>query len=326
LNCITVYFLETIKMDINDLRSFLVVAQQSNLRSAAESLHQSPSAISKAIRRLESSLNTAVFDRVGKSIRLNAHGAHLRQRALQLVALADQTQAEFRGDSQHLQCRIAGPALLQWRYAPGLSTLFGTQHPAAGLVFVSLYEDAALAALARGEADFALVTGAAVNATLPAGLEAIALGSITMQLAAGRSHPLVTAAPASRRRAKHIDTRTAQVLAHAFACPDRSLFCGLDRGTRSDGWRDDRLPRRIRFWLEDLQLLVALVRSGQALAYLPDFALDDPELMRLCVSDCPYTCVEETFLVWRPDSASGWQGRLVRALPTTLARLSKRSA
>ena len=301
-------------MDINDLRSFLVVAQQANLRSAAAALHQSPSALSKAIRRLESSLNTPVFDRIGKTIRLNTNGEHLRQRALQLVALADQTQAEFRGDARQLHCRIVGPAVLQWRYGPVLSNALSRLHEGSGFAFVSLFEDAAVAALVRGEADFALVTSIAVNAALPAGLQALPLGRITMKLAAGFSHPLVTAAPASRRNASSVTVRVAQVLQHAFACPSRSAFCGLDRGARADGWRDDQLPRRIRFWLEDLQLLTALVRTGQALAYLPDFALKESALIRLRVSDCPYECVEDAYLVWRPDVASGWQNQLVDAL------------
>jgi hypothetical protein len=55
--------------------------------------------------------------------------------------------------------------------------------------------------------------------------------------------------------------------------------------------------RRIKFWLDDLQLLMSLVRSGQA--------LDDSALVRLYVSDCPYECVEKIWLVWRPAIASG---------------------
>jgi DNA-binding transcriptional LysR family regulator len=93
------------------------------------------------------------------------------------------------------------------------------------------------------------------------------------------------------------------------------MFCGLERGSRADGWRDDRLPRHIRFWLDDLQLLIALVRSGQALACVPDFALaHSPGLVRLSVPDCPYDCVEQVHLVWRPATASGWLGALVDAL------------
>ncbi len=305
-------------MDIFDLRSFLVVARYANLRNASADLHQSPSALSKAIKRLEMALNTPLFDRVGKSIRLNSHGEHLRERAMHLVGLADQLQAEFRGERQHLHCRIVGPAILQWRFGPLIASILQSHHKNSGVAFESQFEDAAISALARGEADFALATGAAVHANLPAGLEAVALGSMTMQLAAGKSHPILQGDKRSKTNLAKFKVNTAQILQHDFACPDRSLFCGIDRGARSDGWRDDQLPRRIRFWLDDLQLLMALVRSGQALAYLPDFALDEPDLVRIHVTDCAYECVEQAWLVWRPGTASGWQNTLIRLLPAAL--------
>ncbi len=306
-------------MDLADLRSFLSIARYANLRSAAEELKQSPSALSKALKRLEASLNTPLFDRIGKTIRLNADGERLRERAQALVALAEQTQAEFRGESLLPHCRLMAPAVLQWRFGPLLAQRLGSLHPGAGMAFALMFEDAALAALSRGEGDFALVTGVALTAGLPAGLQALPLGAITMQLAAGAGHALV--AQARRSRAGVLTVNTAELLAHDFACPSRSMFCGLERGARADGWRDDRLPRRIRFWLDDLQLLLALVRSSQALAYVPDFAIaQDAGLLRLQVSDCPYECVEQAFLVWRPATASGWQQSLVALCADTEAK------
>lgn len=301
-------------IDINDLRSFLVVARDANIRSAALELHQSPSALSKAIRRLESALNTALFDRVGKRLRLNGHGEQLRERAMQLVALADLTQAEFRGERQQLHCRIVGPAILQWRYGLALSQTLQNHFPNSGIAFESQFEDAAIAALSRGDADFALVTGVAVEAALPTGLEALPLGSMTMRLAAGQAHPLLKIAKKSKNKEVPYTATTQQVLQFDFACPDRSLFCGVARGARSDGWRDDQLPRKIRYWLEDLQLLMALVKSNQALAYLPDFALPDHDLVRVKVSDCPYECTENCWLIWKPLTASGWQNKLINGL------------
>jgi hypothetical protein len=59
-----------------------------------------------------------------------------------------------------------------------------------------------------------------------------------------------------------------------------------------------RLPRKIPYWTDDLQLLLGFVRSGQALAYLPDFALEDPQPVRIRVSDCACECSERAWLVW----------------------------
>lgn len=299
-------------MEIADLKSFLVIARHMNLRMAANELHQSPSALSKALSRLEKSLNTHLFDRNNKALRLNADGERLRDRAGLMVRLAEQTEAEFRGSRTLLFCRVAAPAVLQWRFGTALTQLLVQRYPESRLAFATMFEDAAIIAVARGEADIAFVTGVAVAANLPAGLEAVPLAPITMQLAAAASHPLVTQTADTEGRGfvRTLD----QVLPHDFACPNRSLFCGIERGSRADGWRDDRLPRRIRYWVEDLQVLMSLIRSGHALAYLPDFALREPGLVRVKLSDCPYECVETTHLVWRPSAASGWHRYVAEGL------------
>jgi DNA-binding transcriptional LysR family regulator len=69
------------------------------------------------------------------------------------------------------------------------------------------------------------------------------------------------------------------------------MFCGIGRGSRPDRWRDDRLPLRVRYLVEDLKGLMSLIRSGHALAYLPDFALREPGLVRVKLSYCPNECV-----------------------------------
>ncbi len=311
-------------MDLADLRTFLVVAQHANLHRAALELHQSPSALSKAIRRIENLLRTPLFDRIGKRVALNPQGVLLRERAVELIALADRVRADFRGDAGSVHCRIAGPAILQWRFGAQLSALLTARYPAAGVSFSVQYEDAALAAVARAEADFALISGTAMATSLPVGLDAMLLGSTSMQLAAGPTHPLarqVTGPNASvkaSRSSKALRPDTgllmAQILPYGFACPTRALFSGLERGARSDGWRDDQLPRRVQWWVDDLQLLVALVRAGQALAYLPAFAIAEAGLIRLPLIDCPYQCTDQIWLAWRSHGASGWQHQLLDAL------------
>jgi DNA-binding transcriptional LysR family regulator len=323
-------------MDIADLRCFLVVAQDANLRRAALQLHQSPSALSKSIRRLEDSLRTRLFDRIGKSLQLNTQGELLRTQALRLVVLADETQAQFRGHHPRVHCRVAAPAMLQWRFGVALAEVLGAQHRGAGLAFSTRFEDAAMQAVAHGEADMALVTNVAVQSNLPAGLQSLDLGAMAMHLACGQSHPLVlqaqsvggdgtspsltvidapeTTAAGAQPAAQAIEVDLKSLLEFGFACPSRSLLCGIDRAARSDGWRDDVAPRRIQFWLDDLQLLTALVKAGHALAYLPDFALFEHGLVRLRARGYPFSCVEQAQLVWQPGTAGGWVAALVKGL------------
>ena len=299
-----------LEMELSDLRLFVAATQHASLHAAAQALSLTPSALSKAIRRLEAGLHTSLFDRSGKALRLNTDGERLRQRALALLQLAEQTQAEFEGANFRVRCRVAGPALLNWIHASTLARRLAGLQADSSVVVRAAYEAEALAQLLRGEADFALVTDEALQA-LPSRDDVAlhALAPLTMQLVAGAAHPL-----AARARGRVVRARAAEVLRHDFACPPRSMLCGLVRGTGSDGWRDERLPRRIRYWIDDLQVLLDFVRSGQALAYLPDFALRQEGLLRVDVTDSPFECSESAWLAWRPTVAAGWQARLVAAL------------
>jgi len=297
-------------MELSDLRLFVTATRHRTLLEAAAELHLTASAVSRAIRRLEDALRAPLFDRAGKTLRLNAAGQRLRERAQALLALAEQTRAEFEGGDFGVRCRIAAPPLLQWRFGATIAEALSARWGDAGLALRPAWEDDALEALARGEVDFAIVTDEPLrDARSSAGFESIVLGELTMQVAAGPAHPL-----AQKARGGSARVAAARVLAHDFACPSRSMLGGQPRGTRADGWWDDRLPRRIRYWVDDLQVLLSLVRRGHALAYLPAFALRESGLVQIRVGGCPFECVETAHLVWRPVAASGWQATLVDAL------------
>jgi DNA-binding transcriptional LysR family regulator len=88
----------------------------------------------------------------------------------------------------------------------------------------------------------------------------------------------------------------------------------VQRGAVSDGWRETALPRRIRYWTDDLQLLLGFVRAGQALAYLPDFAQEAEKLVRIEVSDQVLACSEQVYLVWNRATAGRWLAALAAHL------------
>jgi DNA-binding transcriptional LysR family regulator len=302
--------METV-MELSDLRDFLAIAQTGALRQAASAQHQSPSAMSKALRRLELQLQTTLFDRVGNSLRLNAQGERLRGHAVELVARADAAERDFKGASHVLKCRIAGPSVLLWRYGADFGQILEKQVPNSVLALETLFEDAAIAALLRGELEFALVSGLAISNSMDAQLQSLPLHAIQMVLAAAPTHALLRERGDKSKLKPSITLNHAKALEHAFACPRRSLFCGLERGARADGWRDDALPRKIHYWSDDFHVLLGLVQSGQALAYLPDFMLASHQLTRIQLKDCPYQCVEQAHLVWRTQHLSGWQHQLI---------------
>lgn len=82
-------------MEIRNLRYFLAVAREENMTRAAEMLHVSQPTLSKTLKSLEEELGKKLFTRKSFSIKLTDEGMLLRDRAEDLVAMADKIEQEF---------------------------------------------------------------------------------------------------------------------------------------------------------------------------------------------------------------------------------------
>ena len=82
-------------MEIRTLRYFLAVAREENMSRAAEQLHVTQPTLSKALKALEDELGKKLFTRHSFSISLTEEGVLLRNRAEDLVTMADKIEREF---------------------------------------------------------------------------------------------------------------------------------------------------------------------------------------------------------------------------------------
>ena len=82
-------------MEIRTLRYFLAVAREENMTRAAEFLHVTQPTLSKALKGLEDELGKKLFIRRSFSIRLTEEGVLLRNRAEDLISMADKIEQEF---------------------------------------------------------------------------------------------------------------------------------------------------------------------------------------------------------------------------------------
>ena len=82
-------------MEIRTLRYFLAVAREENMTRAAGILHVSQPTLSKALKSLEDELGKKLFIRHSFSIRLTEEGVLLRNRAEDLIRMADKIEQEF---------------------------------------------------------------------------------------------------------------------------------------------------------------------------------------------------------------------------------------
>jgi len=88
--------LQLTTMDINQLEVFLAVAQEKSFSRAAETLHRTQPAVSQGIRRLETELGEALFDRSSKDGTLTAAGRVLFDFAQQMMNLRHHAHSAIR--------------------------------------------------------------------------------------------------------------------------------------------------------------------------------------------------------------------------------------
>jgi DNA-binding transcriptional LysR family regulator len=82
-------------LEIRNLRYFLAVAREENMTRAAETLHVTQPTLSKTMKALEDELGKKLFVRHSFSISLTEEGELLRDRAEDLVTMADKIEKEF---------------------------------------------------------------------------------------------------------------------------------------------------------------------------------------------------------------------------------------
>ncbi|MDQ0140411.1 LysR family transcriptional regulator [Cupriavidus necator] len=83
-------------MELRHLRYFQVVAQELNVTRAAERLHMAQPPLSRQIRQLEDEVGVALFDRIGRGLRLTEAGRFLLEQTTQLTQRLEETIAGTR--------------------------------------------------------------------------------------------------------------------------------------------------------------------------------------------------------------------------------------
>jgi DNA-binding transcriptional LysR family regulator len=91
-------------MELYQLRTFLVVAEEGNVTRAALRLGLTPPSVSAQLKHLEEELRIQLFIRTSQGMRLTEHGTLLRSRAEQVLDAA----AALVGEAARLQTHLVG--------------------------------------------------------------------------------------------------------------------------------------------------------------------------------------------------------------------------
>jgi DNA-binding transcriptional LysR family regulator len=145
-------------LDLDQLRTFVAIAETGSFTKAAEVVFKTQSAVSMQMRRLEERIGKPIFARDGRASRLTEEGERLLGYARRMVRLSDETVAAF--DETELQgsVRLGTPDDYADRFLPEVLARFARSNPRVE-VSVVCEPSVNLMELSRaGEIDLAIVT------------------------------------------------------------------------------------------------------------------------------------------------------------------------
>lgn len=177
------------ELDLRDLRYFETIAETGHVGRAAMRLHRSQPALTGSVRRLESRLGTALFEKAGRGIRLTAAGRALAERARTLRLATEDTVREIGelGKGVAGQVRIGVLPTLARFLMPPLCREFLLQSPRVTLKTVIGQNDMLAEQLQAGEVDLILTTAL----RLSPGVVGHPLLEDDAVVIASRSHPVL---------------------------------------------------------------------------------------------------------------------------------------
>ncbi|WP_286239033.1 LysR family transcriptional regulator [Neptuniibacter halophilus] len=121
------------KYTLRQLEVFLAVAQSENITRAADQLSMSQSAVSGALRDLETQFEIRLFDRIGKRLQINELGRLLRPQAEALLERASALQQSLQQHQAIGELKIGATLTIGNSLAVDLMARYLKQYPEARL-------------------------------------------------------------------------------------------------------------------------------------------------------------------------------------------------
>src|SRR4051794_15275948 len=233
-------------LDLDQLQTFVAIADTGSFTRAAEEVHRTQSAVSMQMRRLEERIGKALFEKNGRSNRLTEEGERLLSYARRLIHLSRETLAAF--DDQRLEgtIRIGTPDDYADRFLPEIMARFTRSNPRVELTVICEPTPGLVEHIKRGNLDLGLVTH----------------NDVRGQSEVVRREPLLWVSSANHA------THEQETLPMAFGRPNciwrRAAVDVLDLQNRD---------YRILFTSFSATVITAAVLSGLAVSVLPECAL-----------------------------------------------------
>lgn len=273
----------------NWLPAFRAVAETQHVRTAADQLRVSPSALSRSIGLLEESLGCELFDREGRGIKLNANGHAFLNALRAAMRLVDDGLRAIESTAFVGTVHVAAPDEITFALWRGVQIL-QAEHPDLTVHFHSAPTTELNMMLSQGQLDLAFSETAVPDANI----EVESFSESASNIYCSDSHPL-----AAQKRVTVQD-----VLSHPFAA--RVDTTGLP----TDRWPVD-VSRNVGVYVHRIQSAIEATLFGGMLSVLPDYVAADYErrslMVRLDVDlipDCTFYALRRRQLVEEDANAA----------------------
>jgi len=233
-------------LDLDQLATFVMIADTGSFTRAAEEVHRTQSAVSMQMRKLEERVGKTLFVKDGRTNRLSEDGERLLSYARRMLRLNRETLAAFDDNSLEGHVRIGTPDDYADRFLPEIMARFSRSNPRVELSVICEPTTNLVEQIRRGNLDIALVTH-----DQDKGMSEVV-----------RREPLLWVSSTNH------PTHEQPILQMAFGRPT----C-LWRRSETEALAEMNREYRILFTSFSATVIIAAVLSGLAVSVLPECAL-----------------------------------------------------
>ncbi|MBW4082070.1 LysR family transcriptional regulator [Paenibacillus sp. S150] len=257
-------------MELPQLEYFQCVARTEHMTRAAELLSVSQSALSRSIARMEAELGVPLFERQGRTIRLNRYGELFLKRVNRILKEYETGKLEI----QNMVEEDAGEVNLGFlhtmgsRLIPDLISTYRVHVPNIRFQLHQNHNTSLLQQLIQGSLDLCLLSS---FENMPIPLQWVELWSEELFVAARNDHPL-----SGRESIELKEIATEPMITFK---PGYGLRSITDRLCMEAGFIPD-----VPFEGEEVPTVAGLVAAGLGVSLIPDVPGLDSSLVKLRVS------------------------------------------
>ena len=148
----------TAMLDLDQLRTFVAIAESGTFTHAGGIVHKTQSAVSMQMRRLEERIGKPIFERDGRQSKLTEDGERLLGYARRMVRLSDETIAAFDETELTGSVRLGTPDDYADRFLPEILARFARSNPRVEVSVVCEPSLMLMEMAKTGDIDLAIVT------------------------------------------------------------------------------------------------------------------------------------------------------------------------